>query len=79
MSQTSEPTQQYQVVAPYVTARIPNPGIAGYSGRGQWMVLGFNQGAVLPADTHPDDVNHLLSGGVLGGTEPMIVPWPAQG
>lgn len=76
MSGTSEqPTQKYQVTAPYITARVPNPGI----GRGSWVVMGFNQGAIIPAGAHPDDIAHLLSGGVLDdAAEPMIMPWPTQ-
>jgi hypothetical protein len=75
MSDTSEPTQKYQVVAPYVTCRVPNTGFA----RGTWLVVGFNQNAIIPADAHPDDIAHLLSGGVLDpNPKPMIVAWPAQ-
>lgn len=70
------PPKRYQVCAAYVQVRVPNSG-AGYYGRTPWMHRGFNQNAILPPETHPDDIAHLLATtapGKLGG--PMIEELP---
>jgi len=65
--------KRYQVTGEYVQIRVGNS--LGLGGNGKlWMYRGFNRGAVLPADVHPDDLAHMLTAvqpGIDGG-QPLV-------
>ena len=72
-------TPRYQVKAPSVMARIPNPKI-GWAGRSSpWQYRVYLQNTVLPDDVHPDDLKHLLSKRLqpARGGGPFIAEFPA--
>lgn len=50
---------RYAVAAPYVTAKVATPATGGVT------ILGFYSGALLPDDTDPGSVQHLLDGGLV--------------
>lgn len=64
---SADTPKRYIVTGEYVQIRVSNS--LGLNGK-PWMFRGFNRGAVLPSDVHPDDVARLLTvmqPGILGG------------
>lgn len=62
---------KYVVTAPYVTVKIPDPLVGG------WTMRGFYKGAPLPDDVDAESLRHHVDGGMVEAVgTPDVAPVP---